>query len=191
MAYISTKLVQLERAKKIAEQKEAYIKQARDAAIGNNTVTPYQSEGTQITYWVQSHINPELFIEVKVPESHFADTIGASTAGNIADKLGGVGTEPLQAAIVNQKNYANKYMSIRFIHLDPTPVAKLTPWGSRVVKRYRKVGGAAFKQFPVGGNYKAANAKFLALKAAPGPFKTGVIQLLGAGNNVLSSHTVA
>lgn len=193
MARLSTKLVNLKRQLAIAERREEYQQQELQRKIDNNIVTPYEGKGPTTTFYVPSIDDPaDLYVRVEVPTTSLTECLGGADATALG-KVGGVLTLPAGAGEVPQRGFANKYMSLKFIHRDTTPVATQTPWGSRVVKYYTEKNGQATRMIPIGGaSISAILTRWKALKTANfAPFTKGDIQLLAPDNSVIESASVA
>lgn len=151
MARLSTKLVRLKRQLAVAERREA-IKQAElERKITEGFTVAYEGRGSLIEYYVPSITDPaELYIKVSVPEDHLTLILGGSEQVNL-DSLGGKLTLPAGAAYAPQRGFSNQYLSIKIIHRDNTPTARLTPWGTRVVDYASEKQGQKSRQLAIGG----------------------------------------
>ena len=192
MARLSTKLVSLKRQLKIAEKREEYQQQELQRKIDNNIVTPYQGKGDTTDFYVPSIDDPaDLYVLVEVPTKSLELCLGGADATAVG-KVGGALTLPANVGVVSQRGFANKYMSLKFIHRDTTPTATQTPWGTRVVKYYTEKNGQATRMIPIGGaSVGAILTSWKALQTANfAPFTKGDVQLLAPDNSIIESVSV-
>jgi len=103
--------------------------------------------------------------------------------------LGGTETRPTGKAYVEQRNFAKEYLSIKVLHRKTIPVARLTPWGSRIIDYYEEVAGQKSRQLPIGGaDMKEINLNWEILKGLVSTNATPCdLQLLSPSNSVISS----
>ena len=193
MARLSTKLVRLKRQLAVAERREDYQQTALQAKIDQGVTTAYEGKGTLIQYYVPSITDPaELYIQVSVPESHLTLLLGGSDEASV-NELGGTLTLPAGKAYAQQRGFANHYLSIKVTHRDNTPVARLTPWGSRVVDYASEKSGQKSRQLPIGGaDMKAINQIWKNLQITiQGTSAPCDVYFLGVDNSIIERKYLA
>lgn len=188
MARITTKLVKLRRQLATAERREEIQQQELQRRIQQQVLTPYQGRGNLTTYYVNSFKEDGLMIKVEVPTESLTKIFGEAAAGITA--LGGLVAEPTSGAVADNKGFASHYFRMKFVHYRATPIARLTPWGSRVLQYYEEDGDQAFREFPMGGSMNQIQLAYAAKVAAPAPFTRGIIALVSSTGDTLRSTRI-
>ncbi|NEO55906.1 MAG: hypothetical protein F6K54_24270 [Okeania sp. SIO3B5] len=192
MAKLSTKLMRLKRQLAVAEAREEYKQQALKEKIEQGATTAYQGKGEMIQYYVPSITDPdELYIKVSVPEASLVQILGGAEEINLTS-IGGTLSLPSNKAFAYQRGFANHYCSIKVVHKRATAVAKLTPWGTRVVDYNNEIAGQKSRQLPVGGSsIKDINLLWKTIdNEVVSTAKPCAIYFLGPADSVIDSKTL-
>lgn len=193
MGNISTKLLRLKRQLAAAEARKTYKDAERQRIITEGITPKYQSKGDLKTYYIESLLEEgNLLIGVKVPKASLTAALGGHETAQITS-IGGFESLPANSAQAPQRGFAHHYCSIKVVHLRETPVAKLTPWGTRVIDRGNKISGQKSRQLPIGGNdMKEVNLIWSNIEAIiTSTAKPCKVYLLGLTNDIIDSKSLS
>lgn len=145
-----------------------------------------------VTYYVPSLTDPEeLYIKVSVPETSLIQILGGAEEINLTS-IGGTLNLPANKASAPQRGFSNHYCSIKVEHKRATAVARLTPWGTRVVDYNNEIAGQKSRQLPIGGaNMKDINLIWRTIDSEiVSTAKPCAVYLLGVDNSVIDSKNL-